>query len=61
MEVTQDKIIIKKNRVITTLDARKGQHKSMMFYLKAKIYSPEGQAAITNMPEKKTETSDEKE
>ena len=31
---TQDKISIKKNSVSMILDARKGQNKSMMFYLK---------------------------
>ena len=41
MGATQDKIIIKKNRVSIKLDSRKGQNKSMMFYLKAKRYSPE--------------------
>ena len=33
----------------------------MMFYLKSKRYSPEGQDALTNIPEKKTEISDKKE
>ena len=32
-----------------------------MFYLKAKIYSPEGQGALTNIPENKNDTSEEKE
>ena len=50
---TQDKMIIKKNRVSMYLDASKVQIKSMMFYLKAKRYSPEGQEALTNIPEKK--------
>ena len=32
-----------------------------MFYLKAKIYAPEVQEALSNMTEKKMETSDKKE
>ena len=40
---TQDKTIIKKKGVSIILYARKGQKKIMMFYLKAKRYSPEGQ------------------
>ena len=32
-----------------------------MFYLKAKIYAPEGQEALTKLTEKKMETSDKKE
>ena len=39
----QDKIIIKNNGVSINLNARKFQNKSMMFYLKAKVYAPEGQ------------------
>ena len=42
------------------LDASKGQNKSIMFYLKAKRYAPEGKEALKNMPEKNMETSDEK-
>ena len=42
------------------LDAAKDQNNSMMFYLKAKRYAPKGQEALTNIPEKKIETSDEK-
>ena len=38
MGSTQNKMIIKKNLVSMTLDAGKGQNKSMMFYLKARIY-----------------------
>ena len=53
MGATRDKIIINKNGVSMILDASKGQNKSMMFYLKAKRYSPEGQEALTNLPEKK--------
>ena len=36
MGATQDKMTIKKNGVSMILDARKGQNKSMMLYLKAK-------------------------
>ena len=61
MGATQDKIIIKKNEVSMTLDASKGQNNSMMFYLKAKRYVPEGQEALTNIPENIMETSDKKE
>ena len=60
MGATKDKMITKKNGVSMNLNTRKGQNKSMIFYLKAKIYSPEGQEALTNLPENKTETSDEK-
>ena len=35
MGATQEKIIIKKNRLSMTLDASKGQNNSMIFYLKA--------------------------
>ena len=44
-----------------TLDARKGQNKSMMFYLKAKRYAPEVQDALINISEHKKDTSDKKE
>ena len=60
MRGTQRKMIINKNGVIMTLDTRKVQNKNMMFYLKAKRYPPEGQEALTNLPEKKMETSDKK-
>ena len=60
MGATQEKMIIKNNGVSMTLDARKGQNGSMMFYLKAKRYYHEGKNALTNMPEKKIETSEEK-
>ena len=53
-------MIIKKNGVIMTLDARKVKNMSMMFYLKAKIYALERHEALTNLPEKKMETSDKK-
>ena len=43
------------------LEAIKGQNKSMMFYLKAKKYAPEGKEALTNLPDKKQDSSDEKE
>ena len=58
MGATQDKIIIKKNGVSMTLESGKGQNKSMVFYLKEKRYAPEVQEALTNIPEKKMETSD---
>ena len=32
-------------------DVRKGENESMMFYLKVKLYAPEGQEANTNLPE----------
>ena len=44
-----------------TLYARKCQDKSMLFYLKAKRYYPEGQEALTNVPEQQKETIDKKE
>ena len=61
MGATQNKIIINKNGVGMTLNTRKGQNRSMMFYLKAKRCAPEGQEALINLPEKKIETSDENE
>ena len=48
---TQDKMIIKKNGVIMILYARKVNNTSMIFYLKMKQYVPEGQVALTNLPE----------
>ena len=60
MGATQDKMIIKKNGVSMTLDAKKGQNNSMMFYLKTKRYTPEGKEALTNLTEKKNDTSYEK-
>ena len=48
---TQDKTTINKNGVIMILDVSKGQNKSMMFYLKANSYSPEGQEALINLSE----------
>ena len=53
MGATQYKMITKKNRVSMDLGSRKGQNKSMMFYLKAKRYASEVQEALTNLPEKK--------
>ena len=49
MGATQDKIIVKKNGVSMILDARKGQNKRMMLYLKEKRYSPEVQEELTNL------------
>ena len=57
---TQDKITMMKNGVSVVLDARKGQNKSMVFYLKAKRYAPEGQEALINLPEEKNDGNDEK-
>ena len=57
---TEDKIFIKKNGVSMTLNTRKVQNKSMMFYLKAKRYTLELQEALTNMPENKIGTRDKK-
>ena len=53
-------MIIKKNKVSMTLEASKIQNKGMVFKLKAKIYAPDRQEALTNLPENKIETSDEK-
>ena len=58
---TQDKMIIKNNGVSLILDAKKGQNKSMISYLKSKSYAPEGTEAITNIQGHKQETSDKKE
>ena len=60
MGVSQDKVIINKNNVSMILDPRKGQIKSMMSYLKTKRYAPEVQEALTNLPEHKKYSSDEK-
>ena len=43
MGSTQNKMTIKKNGVSMIINTRKGQIKSMMFYLKAKRYAAEGQ------------------
>ena len=56
----QDKITIKINGVSVIVDASKGQNKSMMFCLKAKRYDPEGQEALTNLPEEKNYGNDKK-
>ena len=53
MEATQYKIIIKKNGFSMILDASKGEKNIMIFYLKAKRYSLEGQEALTNLLEQK--------
>ena len=58
MGATQDKMIIKKNGVSMILDASKGEKNIMIFYLKAKRYSLEGQEALNNLPEQKKDTSD---
>ena len=60
MGATQGEMIVNKNIVSMRLDARKSQNETMMFYLKAKSYSPEGQEALTNLTEKIIETSDKK-
>ena len=60
MGETQEKMIIEKNGVSMNLDASKGQNTIMIFYLKEMRYAPEGQEALTNMPENKIETSNEK-
>ena len=60
-EVHSGKMIIKNNGVSMTLYGRDSQNKSAMFYLKAKIYSPEGKEALTDIPENKLETSNKKE
>ena len=43
------------------LDVRKGQSKSMMFYLKLNRYAPEVQEALTNLPEEKKYSNDKNE
>ena len=50
MWATQEKMFIKNNRVGMTLETRKRQNKSMMFYLKVKRYAPGVQEALTNLP-----------
>ena len=60
MGANQDKITIKKKGVSVIVDARKGQKKSMMLCLKAKRYDPEGQEALTNLPEEKNYGNDKK-
>ena len=41
---TGENIAIKKSGLSMTLNARKGKNQITLFYLKAKIYSPEGQS-----------------
>ena len=55
---TRDKMIIKKNGVSMTLDERKGQNNIIMFYFKVKRYAPEEKEALTNIPERKMDTSE---
>ena len=53
MGATKDKMHIKKNGVNVILDARKGKNKSIVSYLEAKIYAPEGsstQETNINLP-----------
>ena len=57
---TQDKMTIKKNGVGIILETSIFQNKDMMFYLKAKWYSPEGQEALINLPEEKKDGNNEK-
>ena len=51
MGATQEKMAIKKNSVNIIIDAIKVENESMMFYIAAKRYDPEGQEANTNMPQ----------
>ena len=60
MGASQDKITIKENGASMVLDARKGQNKIMMFYLKANRYHPEGQAPLANLPKQEKDSSDKK-
>ena len=60
MGATQEKITIDKNGVSAILDARKVQKKSMMFYFKAKRNSSEVKESLTNLPEEKNDSNDEK-
>ena len=61
MGATQDKMNMGVNGVIMLLDSRKGKNASLMFYLKTKRYVPEGQVALTNLPEKNKDEIDKKE
>ena len=56
----QDKNNIKKNGVNMILDARKVRNASVMFYLKKKLYVPEGQVALSNIQEEKKYGNEEK-
>ena len=60
MRSTKDKIIIKKNEASMKLYSRRGQNRSIMFYLKVKLYTTEGKDALTNLTEKIKDASDEK-
>ena len=60
MWVTKDKIIIKKNCVTMILDARKGQNKRVVLYLKLRRYDPEGQEILANMSEQEKGGSDKR-
>ena len=55
---TQDKMTTKKNAVSMILDAKIGQNKSIMFYLKVKRYSTEKQETLTNMKKEKNDGND---
>ena len=43
------------------MEARKVQNKIMMVYLKVSRYDPEGQEALTNIPDKKKDGNEERE
>ena len=60
MGANEDKTTIKKNGVSVILDARKVQNKSIMFFLKSNMYYPEGQEALTNLPEEKKDGNEKK-
>ena len=60
MGASQDKITIKENGASMVLDARKGQNKIMMFYLKENRYALEVQEALVNLSEQKKDISNEK-
>ena len=60
MGINQDKISIKKSGVSMILDSRESQNKSMMFYLKKKMYAPEVQYALPNILEEKKDGNDKK-
>ena len=64
MGANQDKTNIKKNGITIVLDAGKEKNVSMMFYLKAKRYAPEGskpQEENINITEDKNPNDDKKE
>ena len=60
MGANQYKITTKKNGGCVIFDARKGQNKIIMFYLKAKRYDLEGKEGLTNPPEEKKDDNNEK-